>query len=208
MLVEADGESGAVRLDDEALDALLAGTREPDGVPAELLVAVAPDRLDAIIAAIARPAARVRIVVAGPTLRLTHDAWLVPGLGVLRLAVRPGLHQLMTLPPAHLTAALVRTVRMRPRRLPERAEPESAPPEAAALLDEREAVRAVTLSDVGADVAWRVELDWTGGRRSLTAVDGPRGLHVLEPEGRLRPASNTEAYRILSTLVPVDSLVP
>jgi len=44
-----------------------------------------------------------------------------------------------------------------------------------------------------------------GGERRLTAVDGPQGLHLTDASRNLVPMSNTEAYRILSVLLPTDA---
>jgi hypothetical protein len=181
VLVEADPQSGAIRLDDEGVRALVAAARDPERVPAEILLAVPPDRLDAVLQVIARPVARLSLVVEGAEVRQEHQAWVVRDLTVLRLAVRPGLHQLMTFPPAHLTAALVRAVRMRPRRPAQHPDPDS-------------------------DFTWHLELEWAGGVRSLTAVDGATGLRIVEPDREPRPVSNTEAYRILSTLLPREAV--
>lgn len=206
MLVEADPGSSALRLDDAGVAALLAAAREPEGdLPAELLLEVRPERLATVLDTIAQAVATLELTVAGPEARLVHAGWLVPGMAVLRLAVRPGLHQLMTIDPAHLTAALVRATRMRPRRLPERTGARAVA-DPAALVAADDARRRQALREVGGGFAWHLELAWADGARSLTAADGPAGLHLLEPDGRLHPVSNTGAYRVLSTLLPPEAV--
>ena len=113
----------------------------------------------------------------------------------------------MTTDPAYLTAALVRLTRLRPRRV-DAAGPVRA---TAALLDELVAddalVRVPALAAVAATHAWRLRIDWDGGRRELAAVDGETGVHLAEPGADvLVPVSNTGVYRIFSTALPSEAL--
>ena len=95
--------------------------------------------------------------------------------------MHPGEVQELSFPPAFLTAALVRLTRMRPRR-----------PDA-----------------TGPDFAWELSATWDGGSRHLIATDGPDGIRITDPvDGSARPATNTEVYRILSTLLPTDAELP
>lgn len=209
MLVDLDHESGAVRLDQAGLDSLLAAAghdgHESRGGHPDAVLALGSGRLDAAMEAIARPLVTVDLTVAGIDTRLEHRAWLTPGAGALLLGVRPGLFQLTSFDPAFLTAALVRMTRMRPRRgtAPGRLLrfPVSRLPELVGSDDEP---RRRALADAGADFAWHLTARWDGGDRDLTAVDGPRGLH-LATAGALQATSNTRAYRILSTLLPTDA---
>ncbi|MCD4525271.1 hypothetical protein [Nocardioides sp. cx-173] len=190
MLVETDAASGAVRLDDEGLAALLAG-EQPGPEP--------------LLAVIAEPTVTLGLAVAGVETRLEHRAWVTRESAALLLGVRPGLFQLMAHDPAFLTAALVRLTRMRPRRVEDR-EPVDLPAERLPdLVAADETVRRAALAAAGADFAWHLSLRWQGGQRDLVAVDGPRGLHLGDPAApRLVPVSNTTAYRILSTALPTD----
>ena len=115
------------------------------------------------------------LTVTGPGVRLEHRARIDRDVVLLDAEVHPGQLQELSFPPAFLTAALVRLTRMRPRRP----------------------------DDAGPDFAWDLTLEWDGGMRRLSATDGPGGIRLTDPvDGSERPASNTEVYRILSTLLP------
>ncbi len=80
---------------------------------------------------------------------------------------------------------------------------------AAARLDELVSadsqLRALALADTFADFAWRLDLASNGDTRTLTAVDGDRGLRFAYPdEHRLVPVTNTFGYRVLSTVLAAD----
>ncbi len=204
MLLEPDLAAGTVRADDAGVAALLAAA---GGEPRpEVADALGDGRLAAALPVLADPLVRVSLVVASSDVRLEHRAWVSPDHLVLALGVRPGLVQLHAQDPAYLTAALVRLTRMRPRRVEERPEvafPTERLPE---LVAEDGGVRAPALADAGADLAWRLEARWHDGERLLTAVDGRHGVRLADPAtARLRPVSNTVAYRVLSTLLPTDA---
>ncbi|MCW2794484.1 MAG: hypothetical protein JWO76_3582 [Nocardioides sp.] len=210
MLVDLDGESRSVRLDDDGLASLLAAAADRRGAThPDLELALASGALDAALGALAAPVVRLSLVVAGSTVRLEHRGWLGPDTLALLLGVRPGLHQLMTLDPAFLTASLVRLTRMRPRRheRPIAADPDTDPDtdRLGDLVAEDPEVRGAGLARVGADHAWDLRLAWDGGGRHLRAVDGADGIRLADPvTGTLRPASNTFVYRVLSTVLPSD----
>jgi len=112
--------------------------------------------------------------VVGPESQLEHRARIDRDVVLLDAEVHPGQLQELSFPPAFLTAALVRLTRMRPRRP----------------------------DDTGPDFSWELEVEWEGGSRRLAATDGPSGIRLTDPvDGSQRPASNTEVYRILSTLL-------
>lgn len=207
MLIESDHDTGAVRVDEEGLAALLSAARGDDATPhPDAVTALASGRLDAAVAAIGAPLVTLGLVVAGTSTRLEHRAWVTPQGAALLLGVRPGVFQLMAQDPAFLTAALVRLTRMRPRRVAERAVVEVAAERLPDLVAPDEAPRRAALGEAGADFAWHLSARWDGGGRDLVAVDGPRGLQLAEPgTARLVPVSNTTAYRILSTLLPTDA---
>ena len=203
MLVEAGAADGVVRLDTEGAEAVLELAREPEAPPhPEMVALVATGELEPTLRAIGAPAATLTLTVAGEESRLVHRGWLQPGVAALLLGLRPGLFQLQTQDPSYLTAALVRLTRMAPRRLPERS-PAPFPSAGLAALTGGDAERRrAALAEVSAGFAWHLELAWPGGLRTLTAVDGTRGLHLADPRGILTPVSNTLVYRALSTLLP------
>jgi hypothetical protein len=107
--------------------------------------------------------------VEGPAARLSHRGWVGEESATLVVGVRPGEDREITVPPAFLTAALVRLTRMRPRRP----------------------------DDDGAEFRWLLAATGPTGSVRVEATDGPGGLRLAD-----QPVSNTEAYRILSTLLP------
>lgn len=204
MAGETDPSTGVARLDEDTLQAALGAAAGDSSRLAAVTEASGAPLPDAVLTTLADPVVEVVLEVASAPQVLRHRVWLRPGHAVLVLAVRPGLLQLVEQPPDRLTAALVRLTRMRPRRR-RAAGTTSLPgdrlPELVAAGPD---VRRAALADAGADFAWRLRATWDGGGRLLTAVDGPRGLHLAGPDGSLVPTSNTEAYRILSVLLPTD----
>lgn len=187
-------EDDLVRLDDAGVAALLDGD---DLEQAGLLPAQETLR---------RPLVTLEVLVAGASLQL-HRTAVDAERAVVLLAVRPGLHQLMVLPPSHVAAALVRMTRSGPRRAsagPRRAAPAGA---VARLLSADSDVRRDVLQEAGATLAWRLRVGWEGRHRDLVAVDGADGLHVVdEDEGALLPVSATMLYRVFSTALPPEAL--
>lgn len=153
-----------------------------------------------------QPLLTLALVVAGPEVRLEHHGTVDQTTARLRLGVRPGRTRELTEDPAHLTAALVRLTRMRPRRTPRREEvpfPAARLPE---LVGPEAATRRAALAEAGAGFAWHLSARWGahGDGVELTATDGPTGLFLADPgHDLLRPVSNTQAYRVLSTLLPL-----
>jgi hypothetical protein len=178
---------GVVRLDDAGVAALLSA----DDVDVAGLGPALPT--------VRRPLATVEVLVAGESIQL-HRAFVDAERAVVLLAVRPGLHQLMVLPPSHLAAALVRMTRTGPRRGAGR-EARPAPAEASTrLLSEDAAVRREVLHEARATLAWRLRVGRNGEHRDLVVVDGQDGLQVLDDEqGALIPVSATSLYRVFST---------
>lgn len=197
-------QDGVVRLDDAGVTALLgagdldpATARELDGAGVGEAVATLRD-----------PLVTLEVLLAGDGLQ-RHRAAVDAERAVVVLAVRPGLHQLMVLPPSHLAAALVRMTRTGPRRVTGGGRRTAPDDLAARLLADDDEVRRAALGEVGAAVAWRVRVGWDGERRDLVAVDGADGTHVLDDEsGALLPTTATTLYRVFSTVLPPGALEP
>ena len=198
-------QDGVVRLDNAGVAALL-----PDGDDLGPGTVRDLERagLGAALATLRSPVVTLEVLVAGATVQL-HRASVDAERAVVLLAVRPGLHQLMVLPPSHLAAALVRMTRIGPRRA-SRGERRAAPAEAATrLLSADDAVRQGVLQEAAATLAWRLRVGWDGEHRDLVVVDGPDGLHVLDEEaGDLVPVSATSLYRVFTTALPPEALAP
>ncbi|HEV2798065.1 MAG TPA: hypothetical protein VGV65_10640 [Nocardioides sp.] len=194
------GQDGVVRLDDATVTTLLdpgSGDLDP-----RVLGDLDAAGVLAAVETIRRPLVSVEVVVAGAALQV-HRALVDPQRAVLLLAVRPGLHQLMVVPPSHLAAALVRMTRTGPRRSSgSRSRP--APDDAAArLLAEDDEARLGVLREVGATLGWRLRVRWDGDHRDLVVLDCADGWHVLDDEeGALLPTSATTLYRVFSTALP------
>ena len=104
-------QDGVVRLDDHGVAALLGGEDpDPDAVGELQRAGLGP-----ALETLRQPLVTVDVLVAGTSTQL-HRAGVDAERAVVLLAVRPGLHQLMVLPPSHLAAALVRMTRTGPRR--------------------------------------------------------------------------------------------
>ncbi|MCY7402424.1 MAG: hypothetical protein LH477_15980 [Nocardioides sp.] len=192
-------QDGVVRLDDEGVAALLGGDDHLAVLPhmERAGLRTAQDTLR-------RPVVTLEVLVAGSSLQL-HRVAVDAERAVLLLAVRPGLHQLMVLPPSHVAAALVRMTRTGPRACGSgrRAAPAQA---AARLLSADADERRDVLLEAGAALAWRLRVVWNGERRDLVVVDGTDGLHVLDDEEALLPVSATTLYRVFSTALPPGAL--
>lgn len=202
MLAEVDPVSGALRLDDDGLAALDSPSPAPEHPDLRAALASVPVR--AVLAARQAPLASLDLVVAGPDSRLDHRVWVDEQWAGLRLQVRAGLHQLMAVPPGHLTAGLVRLVRLRPRRVDERADVPFPRSRLDDLVATERTLRTAALADAGAELAWRLEVGSADGGQVLTATDGAGGLRLAEAgQDVLRAVSNTAGYRILSTVLPV-----
>lgn len=202
MLVEIDPVSGALRLDDDGLAALDSPSPAPEHP--DLRAALGSMAVRAVLAARQAPVVTLDLVVAGPDTRLTHRAWVDEQWAGLQLQVRPGVHQLMAVPPGHLAAGLVRLVRLRPRRVDERTDVPFPRSRLDDLVATEQPLRAAALADAGAELAWRLEVGSADGGQVLTATDGAGGLHLAEAgQDVLRAVSNTTGYRLLSTVLPV-----
>ena len=195
-------QDGVVRLDDAGVAALLGGD--------ELDLAVTPalDRagLRPVMDTVRRPVVTLEVLVAGSSLQL-HRVAVDAERAVVLLAVRPGLQQLMVLPPSHVAAALVRVTRTGPRRGSGSGRRRAAPSQAAARLLSVDAdVRRDVLHEAGATLAWRLRVGWNGEHRDLVVVDGTDGPHVVDDGGALLPVSATTLYRVFSTALPPQAL--
>lgn len=198
-------QDGVVRLDDAGVAALLPGGDDLDpGTARDLARAGLRPALETL----RRPLVTLEVLVAGASLQL-HRASVDAERAVVLLAVRPGLHQLMVLPPSHLAAALVRMTRTGPRRT-SGTQRRTAPAEASTrLLSADAGVRELVLHEAGATLAWRLRVGWDGAHRDLVAVDGPDGLHVLDEDtGTLLPVTATALYRVFTTALPPGALAP
>lgn len=195
-------EDGVVRLDDAGVATLLGGDDLDPAAARDVDRAGLRPAVDTLRA----PLVTVEVLLAGSSLQL-HRAAVDRERAVVLLEVRPGLHQLMMLPPSHLAAALVRMTRVGPRRVRPR-EQRPAPAEASnRLLSSDDAVRHGALQEVGAALAWRLRVGWAGEHRDLVAVDGPDGLHVLDEDGGvLLPVTATALYRVFTTALPPEAV--
>lgn len=143
------------------------------------------------------------LVVAGRRARLEHRAVLTgEGTARWRLAVHPGEWRELAEPADHLTAAVARLTGMRPRRLPERAAVPFPADRLPGLVAEDDGSRAAALGAAGAELAWHLRVRAGDDAVTLTATDGPRGLFLADDD-HLRPVSNTQVYRVLSTVLPL-----
>lgn len=207
MLVEVDEGSGVVRLDDEGVAALTRPATTDGASDPAVRTLLGSGRYDAALAALREPVVTMDLVVAASGSRLTHTASVVPETAAVLLGVRPGLHQLMAMPPAYLTAALVRLTGLEPRRVAERTDVPFPQTRLGELVAEDPEQRTATLAEVGADLAWRLEVRWATGSQQLTATDGRDGVRIAGPgEDVLRAVTNTTVYRILSTTLPWEAL--
>lgn len=203
MLAELDTASGAVRVDDEGLAALLGAMETADAV-GPLATALASPAVAEALDALRRPLVTLELAVASPHARVAHRLSLVPGTAALLLGVTLDIHQLMALPPAFVPSSLVRLTRMRPRRVDERSDVAFSAARFGELVDPDPDRRSRALADAGADLAWRLDVRWADGGQLLTATDGPSGLRLAEADrDLLRAVTNTEVYRIFATALPV-----
>ena len=200
-VIEVDPESGAVRMDEETFEALLASAQHPNADPdktADPGAVALQTALDTIQDAVVV----LDVVVAGETV-LQHRIWVTPERTAAVLAIRPGLCQVLVLPPSHLAAGLVRLTGLGPRRTGERQARPWPPDEVGRLVEAAADRRRTALHEAGATVAWRLGVTWEGARRELTAVDGPDGIFLAdEAAAVLRPVSPSAIYRIFTTALP------
>jgi len=197
-------QDGVVRLDDAGVAAVLGDGDLDDAATAELAAA----GLGPALVTVRRPIVTLEVRVAGSSTQV-HRIAVDAERAVVLLAVRPGLHQLMVLPPSHVAAAVVRITRIGPRRSPAGG-PRPAPADAVArLLSDDSAVRHDALRAASATLAWRLRAAWDAEHRDLVVVDGTDGMHVLDEEdGALLPVSATTLYRVFSTALPPEALEP
>lgn len=195
-------QDGAVRLDDAGVATLLAGDDLDPATAARLERAGMGSALDTV----RRPLVTLEVLVAGSSRQL-HRVAVDADHAALLLAVRPGLHQLLVVPPSHVAAALVRITRSGPRRA-SGGGPRPAPSDAVTrLLSDDAGVRHDALRDASATLAWRLRVGWDGEHRDLVVVDATDGLHVVdEDEGTLLPVSATTLYRVFTTSLPPGAL--
>jgi hypothetical protein len=199
-VIELDATSGALRLDDDELAALLAAAdgSSPD---AELVAALDGSGSAAALGAVRASEVTLDLVVAGASSVLVHRAWVDPERAVVALGVRAGLHQVMVLPPAHVAAALVRMTRLRPRRTGVRAPRPHPAGGLDALVSTDDKVRSAAFAEAEAGFAWRLGVSWAGSPSSVvTAIDGRNGLFLAD-EVALHPVSNTMVYRAFTTVL-------
>lgn len=201
MLIDREPESGVVRVDHDGLQALVSASRGAD-VPEAAAVLETDGVADAMIT-VTDPEVTVELVVAGTSTRLSHRIWVDPVRAVVLPEVRPGVAQLMVVPPGHLAAALARLTRLRPRRTGERGVRPFPADRLEDLVAPDTALRSEALALAGAGFAWQLLVGWAGADRRVTAVDGPGGPFLADPDhGVLRPTTNTILYRLFATVLP------
>lgn len=206
-MIEVDTTSRVARLDDDGLAALLDPRARAvlDPTTTQRLAAAG---LGSALDALHDPVVTLDLVVAG-TSRLEHRVWVTADCATAVLGVRPGRHQLLVLPPSHLTAGLVRMTRLRPRRTGDRQDRPWPRSDLHVLVDHDPQVRASALERAGAGHAWQLGVTWGDERREVTATDGTGGPFLADPDRELlRPVSNTAVYRIFSTALPPAALAP
>jgi hypothetical protein len=188
---------GVVRLDDAEAEVLLAGSLDGAALQEFDQLGLAP-----ALETLRNPLITLEVLVAGDAVQ-HHRVAVDIDRAVLLLAVRPGLNQLMVLPPAHLAAALTRITRIGPRRHAAAGSQQVPTQFASALLDSGADVRRVALDEVGANVVWRLRVDRPEGQHDLIVVDGPSGIRVLDDEQHVvLPTSATTLYRVFATALP------
>lgn len=194
-MIEHDPTTGTVRVDDDGLADLLAGSAE------------APPPVREALPTLADPLVTLDLVVAGATARQHHRLWVDAERAVVLARVHGELSQLLVLPTDHVAAALTRLSRVRPRRTTRREERPCDAGLIEALVAVDEARRATALAAVGAAVAWRLEVGWAGDTRRLHGTDGPEGCHLADPErDALLPTSPSVVYRLFASALPPAAL--
>jgi len=204
-VIEVNPDTGAIRLDDDGLaDLLDVGS---DGRDPAMMARLAEAGLHPALKTLADPVVTLELVVAGTSV-LRHSVRVDLERAVVVLGVRPGLHHVLVMPPAHLAAGLVRMTHMRPRRTGERLERPYPADQLDTLVAADVGARAAALERAGADFAWHLGVSSPGGdRHEVTAINGPDGLFLANPmNDALRPVSNTTAYRIFSTVLQAQPL--
>jgi len=203
MRVDVDEDTGRVRVDTEAFDALVAsatGARGPGGPVADLLASGA---VDPLLSAVRAPSVRWWVTVAGEEKVRRHEGWATSGVAALRLAVTADEHQLVAVEPQFVPAGLARVVHLGPRKVGART-PRTVPGVTARDLfdaDERRRTRALRALEVS--FAWSLAVDGDRGRADVTVVDGPLGPFLVtdvgtgSPAVELRPVSPTQLWRSL-----------
>ena len=201
MLIERDPVSGVLRVDHDGLQALVSASRGAD-VP-EAATVLETDGLPEAMTTVTDPDVTVELVVAGTSARLSHRIWVDPDRAVVVPELRPGVAQLLVVPPDHLAAALARLARLRPRRHDHRVVRAFRPDRLEDLVAPDAAVRADALAEAGAGFAWQLAVGSAGEARVVTAVDGPEGPSLADPDaGVLRPTTPTAVYRLFTTVLP------
>lgn len=210
MTVALDPTTARLRLDAGSFETLVAACVE-EGVAssgeaaalraAGVLDGSGPHRvLRPALGAVLAPACQLRMTVDGRSTSAVHQGWVSPTVAALLLDVGGGAYDFLAVPPDFLPASLARVARLGPRRVG----PRSPRPMGPGGLGD--------LTELGGDGAWswRVECTWpdpTGGARgvSLSAVDGPEGLWLVDEEaGVAHPTAATAVWLLLATLLPTD----
>ena len=206
MRIVAEDSSPVVRLDDGGFAAVLAAARgeaEPDPEVAEVLAR--PELVGPLTAA-TEPLVTLSLTIASADLRQEHRGWLTYDDGLLLLAVRDSVRQLLPVPPAMLAVTLARLVRIGPRKVGDRTSRPLGGDLQGQLFDRDAGVRARALQEAGNRYAWSLVVSWAGGERRLVATDGESGLCIVDDD-RLVPVSPTFGYRLLTTVLPGDAQV-
>lgn len=193
-MIDHDPAAGTLRVDEAGLADLLAGLSDAPGFRE-----ARPTLTDPLVA--------LELLVAGPSVRHHHRLRVDAERAVVLARVRGEVSQLLVLPTDHVAAALTRLSRVRPRRTSRRGALPCDPARRTALVGEHDAARAAALSDVGATVAWQLEVRWDGATRRLLGTDGPSGCHLADPEqDLLLPTTPSVVYRLFASALPPAAL--
>ena len=206
--VHLDPDTGRVRLDTDAFQALLGAVGVTGSSPDTRAVAelercgvltaggpapVARRALDAVV----ESGCRMRLDVAAPRRVAVHHAWTTARTTALLLEVTEGLHDLVAVAPEAVPGLLARTVRLGPRKThatDRRTVPLGTADE---LVHEDDTRRAAAFAAAGAAEghwAWRLQVAWpdpTGAQglagQGLTVLDGAHGPCLVEEDDTARP---------------------
>lgn len=196
-MIELHG--GFARVDADGFAALLAAE------PAELGDA----RLQAAVAAVLAPEATIRVVAAGPEVRLEHELWVGEEALALRLALDENTWQVMADGIGFLPAALARVARLEPVDQPATTAVPWAPEALDRLVHTSPLRRVASYELLDCESAWCLEITTAEGQIAFWVTDGDRGPRLYADESQLfQPVSNTEVFqlftRLLATLLDRD----
>lgn len=200
MTIELDAKTGVTRLDEAGVDALFEAAATPGfGADALAATALASGHLDAAMAAIAVPVARVSVATATADRVLRHRIWV--GESTLALLLDGPRLTLFADRRDFLAAGLAQLVDLRPHRVEERWEVRVASDSVTAWFAADREARRSALAAADAVLAWEITVREGEDVRRLLATDGQHGIRLHE-DGTLVPATNTAVFRALTAAVP------